>query len=315
MPSVRIYKRNIRRRHTSKRPSSGIKCRRPRPRSKKRSSRKRRSLPVAHHAKTTYRRWEASIRKNSRKLLPTAGNPVVAFRKKVVLVVDFYAADGRTLSEHVLAASTAVNRKRLPAKHQRSLFHIGNRRAGNVSAGLSDDQNTFKHPATDFGGLTNVQQKPGQRLVFVGDPVKIDNHDTTDTRMKVVAQKLYDQWLATSNKTSFYRDSQLRRDVQKFVASVVHDLSAAGSDYRAAALRCYSHPRQLRALYTADDVRRKHGKYYVRTFSGNDREFAREPPNLKELYMSIARDDATEDSFVTPNLNIANLRNEYVPVF
>lgn len=307
--------RPIRRHRTSKRPSPKINGRSNRRKSKKSLSRKSRSLPATHRTKTAYRRWESSVRKNSRKLVPTDGNPVVAHRQKVVLVVDFYTEDGRTLSEHVHTASTAVNRKHLPAKHQRSMFHIGNRRAGNVSVGLSEDHTIFKHPATDFGGLTNVQQKPGQPLSFVGDPVKIDAHDTTVARRTAVAQKLYDQWLATSNKSSFYRDAQLRRDVVRFVASVVRDLSAAGSEYRAASLRCYSHPQQLRVLYTADDVLQKQGQYYVRTFSGNDREFARDPQNRKELYLSIARDDATGDSFVTPNLNIANLRNEYVPVF
>ena len=272
-------------------------------------------MPATRRTKTTYRRWESSVREHSRRLLPTDGCPVVAYRQKVVVVVDFYAEDGRTLSEHVHAASTAANRKRLPAKHKRSMFHIGNRCAGNVSAGLSDDQALFKHPATDFGGLTNVQQRPGQPLAFVGVPVRIDAQDTSDARQTAVAQELYAQWLVTSHKTSFYRDAALRRDVGRFVASVVRELSATGSVYRAAALRCFSHPRQLRVLYTADDVHRVHGQYYVRTFSGNDREFGRDAPTRKGLYLSIARDDATGDSFVTPNLNRANLRNEYVPVF
>lgn len=180
-----------------------------------------------------------------------------------------------------------------PVKTKLQLWHGGKRRLDGVSYGRDGD--VVKLPAMDTGGLTNavVRMDEPARFVRVGY--------AADPR---TARYLYRQWKAYSGKRSFYEGFRIFNDLQRWVTGV-HEL---GRDFR---LGFWEAPTERYVVVPCADARRALGReYYLRNrgSEGSDDDYARAltERECSGLYIGLT------DRFVTPNLSLRNLRNEFV---
>ena len=170
-------------------------------RARKRGERTRRRSKCVHE--NTYRKWEEKLRKlYSGCLLPRPGRPVLMHQNKVIVAVDFLNSSG--VAMHSRVANGGGGNSDLPLKHTIMMYHIGREKMDGVRLGreLREGQNVFKHPALDFGGLTNAIQKVGQRLDFCDDterPIQLNARSNAHK----ICQSMYTRWLKYSNKSRF----------------------------------------------------------------------------------------------------------------
>ena len=272
--------------------------------------------PTQHVSKTHYTKWASNIFKAVDTLLPTDGHPTVAYRRKVVLMVDFDVPEHtpqQSESSRVQESSTKRTHSSLTTKCKIQLHHFGKGSLDGVSVGYDTTRNCFKHPATDFGGLTNVNQQPGEAVSFVGTPTPITTKTTT-SRVTSLSNTLLDQWRTHSQRSSLHNESAIHKHLQSFLQSVVAVLKDGSTSYTRAHLRFHVLTPELRMLYTMNDIHTLTGTYMVRDFNGDDTHFAHTvSTNVKSpLYLSVSRSPRTGERFITPNINRQNILNEYV---
>ena len=246
-------------------------------------------------SKAEYAAWEADVvkafysnDKSPTELMPVNGAPAKLSKEKIILVADASSTQYTSVSAQV--ASRAKHG--LPPHQHVKLFHAGLQKEDNVRFGLADD-NVFKHPACDAGGLTNLRQQLGTSVAWIGKPTEWGG-STTKTGVDKVAKALGAQWRALS-KTEI--TPRLEKDLEKFLLSLEKAM-------RRVTIRFYKLPAEHRVVVTAADVKAATGRYFVRTFGA---EYHAKSSDGKGLYCGITK------AFVTPNLSEANLRSEYVP--
>ena len=198
-----------------------------------------------------------------------------------MLVVNFICPDGiDTLTK------TIHNHPDIPDRTHVTLYHIGNKNKEGVSSGLKGQEVSF--PGIDVGGLTTYRH-------LVGAP---SNPGMKHKRIRItpdVTQKtidtIYQTWKNYAEKDRFYGD-------------VKHGLSLAiRSINKDAYIQFYKVPSEFRVICTSNDIYKHTGHYYNRLF-GNPK-YAKEVKPSKDHYCAIT------DSYITPNINLNNIRNEY----
>jgi len=124
--------------------------------------------------KATYVKWEADVIKKfytseqkETEMLPTAEQIAVVRKVKYILVVDACDEEGSCFSEKVGSGVTDG----LPEHQHVQLWHLNKRKNDGVRFGHDVANGIFKHPACDLGGLTNLRQKLGEPVAFVGTAV------------------------------------------------------------------------------------------------------------------------------------------------
>jgi len=130
-----------------------------------------------------------------------------------------------------------------------------------------------------------------------------------------MSKTLMHQWLIHSLKTKFMNQAHIQKGLHKWLASVQNMLKTPQALYERANLYFYSLPDEIRMIYTSKDIRKRFGKYYTRTYTGDAQQHATRVTPDKHIYCSISHNNKLGTSFITPNLNDENLFNEYVPVY
>lgn len=279
-------------------------------------SRNRESNRKSLRNKTEYTRWQSHLFNTVDTVLPTDGHPTVAYRRKVVLMIDFdvpQSSVSTSESSRILHTSSKHSTLSLPTKHKLQLYHFGERAKSTVSVGYDTNRKCFKHPATDFGGLTNVNQQPGETVSFVGTSTRI-TAKTLSARIAPLSRTLLTQWHKHSQRSSSNNASTLVKNLQSFLRSVITVLKDDTTPYTRAHLRFHVLTPELRMLYTMNDIRKLTGTYMVRDFNGDEQHFARTVSTkvTPALYLSVSRNPHTGERFITPNLNRQTIWNEYV---
>ena len=134
------------------------------------------STPMAAVSKVCYEAWEKDViaafytsDNLQSDFRPRDGCLAVVSEEKVVLVV--LEGDRRVADMVSFAVET-----NLPAKSQSQLFHIGKEQVDGVFYGLAEN-GEFVHPAIDFEGLINYQQKLVDTQAFIqGKQVVVQLH-------------------------------------------------------------------------------------------------------------------------------------------
>lgn len=237
-------------------------------------------------------------------LVPTDGSPVVLSKEKLILVVDGVSEEGEAISEAIQASSNKPGtlrssgiKERLPAHAHVQLWHAGKQEADKVRYGLADDDGgLFKHPAFDMGGLTNLKQKLGQQLTFVGTPVLWGEPGLGESAD--IALALLAQWREHAGKPKLHDEAALISNLDRFLQSVSQAVGAC-------LLRFYELPAEHRVVVTPADVRAATGAYYVRVLGRDDPNEHARASDGSGLLCGVA------DKLVTPNLHEKNLAVEY----
>ena len=263
--------------------------------------------------KKKYKDWEKQVHgMYSARMRPKPGCPRIMRRNKVIVVVDFVNARGVPMHDRVAQGDADV-----PARHTLQMYHIGRKHLDGVQLGREtrDGADVFKHPALDFGGLTNVIQSVGESLEFVdagASPICV----TATCNIPEVCKSMHTAWLEHSGKSRFIGERNLKKECQRWVTSVVALLrDGAGTDShagvgRVAHLRFFRLPLETRLIVASDDVKKHVGRYYLRQFGTDDRRaWACDALKTSNMFLSIS-----ENGRITPNLNAQNISNEYEPV-
>ena len=234
-------------------------------------------------------------------LLPTDNHPKQLHKNKIAIGIDFVTNDNNELSKLIQKGNISTS---TPEKHTISLFHIGNNKLDDVSFGwkkLDNGAIEFAHPAFDLAGLTNYKQLEKTKATWL--PKKFTIHkNLSKVDMTGLLSNIHAQWLAYSNKHTFYKYSSNK--IQKILQSIINYLHT-NPNYKEAHLCFIKFPTEYRVITTANDIFTSTGKYYKRTYGKGDDQFAEEIKPNKNLYCGIT------DKYITPNLNKFNILNEY----
>lgn len=236
-----------------------------------------------------------------------------------MIICDFQYAEQKSMVQMVEQV-TPKTMSALPQKHRIYLHHIGNKCSDIVSLGYErkpsatrkDGTFVFKHPATDFGGLTNLYQLQGESMPFLNAKPYVLH---TRTSAAAMTKTLMQQWLACSQKNKFMNQAHIHTGLHKWVVSIQDLLKAPEERYDRANLYFYALPDEIRMVYTSNDIYKRFGHYYKRTYSGDAQRHATRVSPDTRTYCSISHNNKLGTSFITPNLNKSNLMNEYVPLY
>lgn len=281
------------------------------------STRKKNAKAVT---KKQYEKWESSIIAYNNQIVPRDGEPKLVKRRKVIIICDFQCKGAKKSLVRMVERVTQKTMSSLPPKHRIHLYHIGNNVPDTVSIGYerkpSDESKAgtfvFKHPATDFGGLTNLYQLQGESMPFLNaKPYVLD----TRTNAVAMTKALMQQWLVCSQKNKFMNQTYIHTGLHKWVVSIQDLLKVPEERYDRANLYFYALPDEIRMVYTSNDIYKRFGHYYKRTYSGDAQRHATRVSPDTRTYCSISHNNKLGTSFITPNLNKSNLMNEYVPVY
>ena len=244
--------------------------------------------------KEEYLSWESEVVKafyNPAKvrteLVPVDGTVAVLSKEKFILVADATTGDDSTASAQVMQGATG-----LVAKAKVKMWHVANHALEGVNYGVSDD--LFVHPACDVGGLTNLRQKVGEPASFVDGPAGGIKWPTTSANAETLATMLHAWWCKLARKDL---GDAFKEHLQRWLESVTTALPSGCT------LRFHALPPEHRVLVTPADVKARTGRYYVRVFGGDS--FAKTSDG-EGLFCGVT------EKFVTPNINMFNLNNEYV---
>ena len=259
------------------------------------------------HGKSTKR----SLTNDMLNLLPSDNNPIQLYKKKVIIAIDFISNDNIELSKLIEKGKITNNKNTttestaiLPEKHSIKLFHIGNNKNDDVSFGwkkLDNGDIEFLHPAFDIGGLTNYKQLENTKTAWLPKKLIVDR-DLSRVQMTELLSNLHKQWLAYSNKKTFYKYSNAK--IQKIIQSIINYLDA-NQNYKYAKLCFIKLPTEYRVVTTSNDIFSETGNYYLRTYGKGDDHFAEQTKPNKKLYCGVT------EKYITPNLNKGNILNEY----
>ena len=208
-------------------------------------------------------------------------------KEKFILVADATTGDDSTASAQVTQGATG-----LVAKAKVKMWHVANHALEGVNFGVSDD--LFVHPACDVGGLTNLRQKVGEPASFVGGPAGGIKWPTTSVSAETLATMLHAWWCRLARKDL---DDALKEHLKRWLESVTTALPSGCT------LRFHALPPEHRVMVTPADVKARTGRYYVRVFGGDS--FATTSDG-NGMFCGVT------EKFVTPNINLNNLNNEYV---
>lgn len=285
----------------------------------------RKQTPSTHRSNITkkqYEKWESAIIAHSNSVLPRDGSPTLVKRRKVIVVCDFNSNCSKNSFSQMVESLTSQNisNTQLPEKHRIKLHHIGNNCTEAVSLGYEQKKKTstngkaskivFKHPATDFGGLTNLHQLQGECISYRNKTPYVLSTRTNTTKF---TKTLMQQWLVHSHKHAFANNKRIQAGLYKWVVSVKELLKTADL-YKHANINFYSLPDEIRIIHTSNDIHKRFGKYYNRIYTGDENNHATHIPPDKHTYCSIAYNNKLDTPFITPNLNATNLQNEYVSI-
>ena len=266
-------------------------------------------------SKKKYLQWESHIVENCRQIVPKNGRPTIARRNKIIVVADM-VPQGSTLPMSKLVRNGQL--KSIPEKHRILLYHMNNKKLDTVSLGYEQHpqqpkQKVFKHPATDFGGLTNLTQIVGEEdVTFKNTKPYVVN---TKTNVTSCAKQIYKTWLSLSKKKTFYQGNKVLKGLKKFIQSLVRFLQDNSSNITSAHIQFYSLPSEIRMVYTSKDIKKQTGSYYQRLYLGDEQKHGQKIKPSKNIFTTIAYSDNMKKPFITPNINMVNLMNEYTPMF
>lgn len=224
-----------------------------------------------------YAAWEARVISEFHQRSDYAGKRE-AVRRKVVVVAVPPRHDGR-------GAQLGYIR----------MWHIGKGETDAVKAGRDAVSKTTFYPATDTGGLTNVRSEMNApRPRFVGKtfgPAPVSVRDVAEA---------YTEWLRLSGKTGFRAangSGPVRVGFRKWIQSVPDGWS----------IKFHRLPDETRTLVPREEVFSRTGEYYERVFGKGDQQYAKIslPGDGRKLWAAVT------PGFVTPNINVANVYNEY----
>jgi len=235
-------------------------------------------------SKEVYQAWERDV------INTYFGKADHRFVKKKVLVFAYRQRDIHSL---VAARRRTAERVSLFEKTKIQLYHAGKGDSDGVSYGFDREKGDFKFPATDTGGLTNAVAKVSSPFRFVPVPACATESEA------------YAMWKQASGVSSFSPPSDRPSSPSVFSNFRRWVRSVKDEDSRFK-LGLWSPPNEVRFVVPARQVKDQIGCYFVRVF-GDESAFARpaSETELETLLCSVA------ETFVTPNLNRANLRNEY----
>ena len=265
-------------------------------------------------SKKKYLQWESRIVENCKRIVPKTGEPTIARRRKIIVVADMIPKNSK------LPMSTLVKNgqlENLPEKHRIPLYHIGNKQLDTVSLGYEQHphqpgKQVFKHPATDFGGLTNLTQIVGEEeITFENKNPFVVNANTS---VSSCTKKIYKAWVACSHKTKFYEESRILKGLKAYIQSLVRFLEDNPSNITSAHVQLYSLPSEVRVIYTSKDIKKQTGSYYKRIYLGEEKKHGQKVKPNKSIFTTIAYSENMKKPFITPNINMLNLMNEYVPI-
>lgn len=278
----------------------------------------KRCRKVRHVNKTTYRHWCQDIIEHYSKIIPTPGNPTYVIRNKVVLMVDPVYRENMgngTVFQQLTDSYEELHSEKYqtepPKKHKIELYHIGNKKLEMVSFGLDND-GVFSFPALDLGGLTNYKvhsedYEDIDDMEFI-QLIDVENID----QKKDQAKQILEKWHSISGKKQFIGIKE--EDIIPFIDSVNQYVKNT-PEYQSAIIRFAALPEEYRILVDPKDIKKLTGNYYIRDYSGNDDSYALTPKKTdQQLYLAVSTNPKTDEPFITPNLNVNNIFNEYEPV-
>lgn len=252
-------------------------------------------------SKATYSKWENDLfthiyktkaQKTTKKLVPSNGKPSYLIRDKVILVMNI----------------DVDNVTDLP-KSKILLYHSGNKKRDYVSIGYDKENGAFNFACMDFGGLTNY---------------KLDIHEYVDNKAKGFLLKksiplmskdtnskhLMATWKKLMRKSKLY--GYVNNNIHKWLNSV-WSYASSTCPYRIS-FNFVRLPKVNRIMVTKRDVFEKIGVVYLRNFGGDDSTYAYVDTDMSPTeFISLEEvSKYTKKRFVTPNINLNNIRNEYI---
>ena len=242
--------------------------------------------------KETFKKYEKDIidkyydnKKNKTQLIPKNNNPSYLKQDKYIIVVNF-----NNIKKKVSDKNTNISE--LPEKTKIKMYHIGEEEMQNVSYGYDKEDNIFKYPALDFGGLTNFKQKVGDKHRFFRN-YKLDKN----TPLVKLCDDLYNDWKQLMKKNRFY--GNIKNKLYLWLINL-QDLLKETNDF--VFLHFFHLPSKHRIIVTYDDIKNDFGNYYTRVYGGDS--YAKSSTN-KKYFTSV------EQNFITGNINRLNILNEY----
>lgn len=281
--------------------------------------------------KETYNTWEQKViefyeskgRKFTKHIIPKINKPSVVYKQKVIICLDMFIKNVMPLSAMTHLPISIIKRF-INEKNKLQLYHPGKQHLDSVSYGFDEEKQKIIVPAIDVGGLTNgrwdinkntnnyntkvknngnveldknINNNNDQKLlltdVFISKNTRLTYHYITN---------IYNMWLTVSNRSAFY--GKVRQNLLKTLSS----LRKIGT-----ICRIVFNPmkKEKRIIVKADQVLKDIGSYYVRDFGKGNNMFAKVPTKdeISKLYCAISISD---NKYITPNINMLNLQNEYI---
>ena len=242
--------------------------------------------------KDDYEKWESQIiddyydKKHKRtELFPTNSSISYVKRSKYIIFADF--------DMFLKVAKKDSDVKSYPEKKKIKLYHIGKNKLDLVASGYAKDDKVYKHPAFDFGGLTNFWQKPHNTSKTYGNIEIFKN-----SPLSSVTKKLYSQWKELMKKNRFI--GGINEGLKLWLQSIQKLLK----DNESVIIRIVKLPPEHRILVTQNFINKKYGKYLIKTYSNDPLKFAKVVKNGNN-FMTIG------ENFINPNINRNNIINEY----
>lgn len=236
--------------------------------------------------KTTYQEWQAKVIKQfySQKQDKDHDKIFAATKKKVIVVLIPYKSHSMS---YVVESNCLI---KLPNKTKLDMYHIGNEQTDKVSYGLEND--VFFYPACDVGGLTNYLHKVGTKPEFA-----LDEHILYDPFSNSQHGPLYEKWVELSGRDSFTDD--VKHGFDLWLKSLYH------LPFGKMSINFVVLPTEQRMIVHPELVKEKTGAYYTRVYGQGDEKYA-QVSNGDSLWCAVS------ETYITPNINLKNLQNEYV---
>lgn len=275
---------------------------------------------------------------------PTDGSPsyVIKAGKKVVCA-DFYLPDNeaRTIWERSNDPVTCCQMQAKLKKCKLNLHHAGNARKatteaeamGKVTFGWDAPDSVLKLPATDSGGLTNVKLEftngamAFNTLVTNASATIYDaaaaaptvTVDSTEAEIIRASAATLAVWVDGNQMLAGKDQETLAANLTKWVTSIQTNY-LRGNDLGIVSLklRVATFPAENRVVVTRKQVFDELGRYMTRTWSDDAAKYATTPEEdaAAPLFMGVVPYTIkVPDGFITPNINLENIENEYAPLF
>ena len=294
--------------------------------------------------KETYNTWEQKViqyyeskgRKFTKHIIPKINNPSVVYKQKVIICLDMFIKNVMPLSAMTHLPISIIKRF-INKKNKLLLYHSGKQGLDSVSYGFDEEKQKLIVPAIDVGGLTNgrwdinkntnnyntnIKNTNNYNNIKIKNNgnVELDknvNNNNNDQKLLLTdvfiskntrltysyITNIYNMWLNVSNRSAFY-GGKVRQNLFKTLSS----LRKIGT-----ICRIVFNPmkKEKRIIVKAEQVLKDIGSYYVRDFGKGNNMFAKVATKneISKLYCAISISD---NKYVTPNINILNLQNEYI---